>query len=250
MAIPRNGRTEKYPKDEFYHWTMGPGGVPLIDEMALTMDLKPGQRVLDLGCGMALSSLYLAREFDVQVVAFDLWIDASQNWQRLCHYGMEDQIMPIRGEAHTLPFAFEYFDAIFSMDAYQYFGTSDLYLNYLLKFLRPGGVVTIGGPALVNESCPSIPSPIDQWYQADPDLCSIHSADWWRNHWEKTGLVEIVESRELENGIDYWLETAEWTCEKGIAPPQGAGPDELAVFQNQGGDFFTAHILTGRKVKK
>ncbi len=39
----------------------------------------PGLRVLDLGCGRASSSIFLCREFGVQVWAADLWFSASEN---------------------------------------------------------------------------------------------------------------------------------------------------------------------------
>jgi cyclopropane fatty-acyl-phospholipid synthase-like methyltransferase len=36
-------------------------------------------RVLDLGCGRAATSIFLRREFGVQVWATDLWTNASEN---------------------------------------------------------------------------------------------------------------------------------------------------------------------------
>jgi len=36
-------------------------------------------RVLDLGCGKALSSIFLAKEYGTQVWATDLWISATDN---------------------------------------------------------------------------------------------------------------------------------------------------------------------------
>jgi len=36
------------------------------------LTLRPGMRVLDLGCGTALTSIFLAREYDVEVWATDL----------------------------------------------------------------------------------------------------------------------------------------------------------------------------------
>jgi cyclopropane fatty-acyl-phospholipid synthase-like methyltransferase len=36
-------------------------------------------RVLDLGCGRAMSSIFLRRQFGVQVWATDLWFSASEN---------------------------------------------------------------------------------------------------------------------------------------------------------------------------
>ena len=39
----------------------------LTEWLASAMDLKPGMRLLDLGCGRAASSIFLRREFGVQV---------------------------------------------------------------------------------------------------------------------------------------------------------------------------------------
>ena len=45
------------------------------------MDLQSGMRVLDLECGRAVSSVFLAHEFDVQVWVTDFWIDAAEKQQ-------------------------------------------------------------------------------------------------------------------------------------------------------------------------
>jgi cyclopropane fatty-acyl-phospholipid synthase-like methyltransferase len=41
----------------------------LTEWLAEALDLRPGMRVLDLGCGRAMSSVFLRREFGVQVWA-------------------------------------------------------------------------------------------------------------------------------------------------------------------------------------
>ena len=46
---------------------MGPNAVWLAEALAQVMCLKPGMRVLDMGCGRAISSIFLAREFGLQV---------------------------------------------------------------------------------------------------------------------------------------------------------------------------------------
>ena len=38
--------------------------------------------------------------------------------------------------AHALPYADGYFDCLLSVDAYHYFGTADLYLDYYAPFVR------------------------------------------------------------------------------------------------------------------
>ncbi|GGZ18117.1 hypothetical protein GCM10010300_72650 [Streptomyces olivaceoviridis] len=51
---------------------------------ALRLDrLPPGARVLDLGCGRAMTSVFPAREYGLQVTAADLWVKPDENAVRL-----------------------------------------------------------------------------------------------------------------------------------------------------------------------
>ena len=107
---------------------MGPNALWLTESLAERMSLTAGMRVLDMGCGKGLSSVFLAKEYGLQVWATDLWIDAGENYRRFCEAGVEDSVFPIHAEAHALPFADGFFDAMVSVDAYHYFGTDDLYM--------------------------------------------------------------------------------------------------------------------------
>jgi cyclopropane fatty-acyl-phospholipid synthase-like methyltransferase len=49
-----------------------PGGRASTDKLLTWADLKPGERVLDVGCGVGTTAVRLAREHDAQVVAADL----------------------------------------------------------------------------------------------------------------------------------------------------------------------------------
>lgn len=53
---------------------LAPNAMWLIEILCEKMDLKPGMRVLDMGCGKGLTSIFLAKEFGVTVFANDLWI--------------------------------------------------------------------------------------------------------------------------------------------------------------------------------
>src|SRR5262245_50627098 len=100
----------------------------LTEWLTDALDLRPGMRVLDLGCGRALSSIFLRRELGVQVWATDLWFSATENRERIRDAGVQDGVFPIQAEARSLPFATEFFDAIVSIDSFYYYGTDDLYL--------------------------------------------------------------------------------------------------------------------------
>jgi SAM-dependent methyltransferase len=175
------------------------------------MDLKPGMRVLDMGCGKATTPVFLAKEFGVSVWANDLWVSATDNWKRIREAGVEDRVFPIHAEAHALPYAHGFFDAIVSLDSYQYYGTDDLYLNYFLRFLKPGGQIGIVVPALMREFKGKVPAHLTRrtptgkrfW---DPSECfCFHTLAWWRRLWEQTELVEIERADTLADGWHDWL---------------------------------------------
>src|SRR5881628_3084539 len=123
----------------------------MMEWLTSAVDLQPGMRVLDLGCGRASSSIFLRREFGVQVWATDLWFSASENMQRIRDAGVEDGVFPIHADARALPFAADFFDAIVSIDSFYYYGTDGLYLNYLAHFVKQGGPIGIAGAGLVRE---------------------------------------------------------------------------------------------------
>ena len=70
-------RSSKYDPEWVLKGWMGPNVLWLTEFLCEKMDLKPGMRVLDLGCGKALSSVFLAKEYGVQVWATDLWKSAT-----------------------------------------------------------------------------------------------------------------------------------------------------------------------------
>jgi cyclopropane fatty-acyl-phospholipid synthase-like methyltransferase len=128
-------------------------------------------RVLDLGCGTALTSIFLAREFGARVWAADLWIDPNRNWERIREASVAELVTPMRMEAHALPFLEGYFGAIVSVDAYHYFGTDDLYLAWgLSPFLTSGGRIGVVVPG-IREEVDEVPESLRPYW--GPDLWTM-----------------------------------------------------------------------------
>ena len=202
---------EQFPRASTYHpdWVVesvsgGANALWLTEWLTAGLDLKPGMRVLDLGCGRAASSIFMRREFGVQVWATDLWFGASENAQRIRDAGVEDGVFPIHADARSLPFAAEFFDAIVSIDSFVYYGTDDLYLNYIAQFLKPGGALAIAGAGLMREIRGAIPRHLSEWWTHE--LGCLHSATWWRQHWERTGIVAIELADIMPEGWRRWLD--------------------------------------------
>lgn len=202
---------------------MGPNALWLTESLTEAMTIEPGMKVLDLGCGRAMSSIFLAREFGAQVWATDLWIPAEENASRIEDAGLVGLVTAVHAEAHTLPFEKGFFDAIVSIDAYQYFGTDDLYIGQLVEFLRDEGQIGVVMPATTRELGEEIPAALAPFWEWD--FCCWHSPQWWRAHWAKTRKV-VVESAELiEDGWQDWLQFND-----AIAPHvEGWWVDEVAT---------------------
>jgi SAM-dependent methyltransferase len=149
-------RSAKHEPEWVIENLMGPNVLWLTESLTQVMKLEPGMRVLDMGCGRAISSIFLAKEFDVEVWATDLWIAASDNMECIQNAGVEDRVFPVHAEAYSLPFARDFFDAIVSMDAYHYYGTDDLYIGgHFAHLVKPRGQIGIVVPGLTQE----LPSP-------------------------------------------------------------------------------------------
>src|SRR4051794_16218848 len=108
--------SERFPRASRYHpegvlanASGGADSLWLAEWLAPAMDFRAGMRVLDLGCGRASSSIFLRREFGVQVWATDLWIGAAENIRRIRDAGVEDGVYPLHADARSLPFAPDFF---------------------------------------------------------------------------------------------------------------------------------------------
>ncbi len=206
-------RCEKYYKKygKFFEENkmLGPNAMWLIEILCEKMDLKPGMRVLDMGCGMGLTSIFLAKEFGVTVFANDLWINPTDNYHRFVEMKVDNKVFPIRAEAHALPYAENYFDAAISIDAYHYFGTDEIYLpNYYSKLIKQGGQFGMVSPGLTREFTNGLPESMKAHWE--PDMYCFHSAKWWYKLWQKTGIVDVTYAESIEDGKEIWRATADY----------------------------------------
>lgn len=236
--------SERFPRSSQYHpdWVLanasgGANALWLTEWLTTALDLRPGTRVLDLGCGRASSSIFLRREFGVQVWAADLWFSASENMQRIRDAGVEDGVFPLHVDARALPFASDFFDAVVCVDSFPYFGTDDLYLNDLARLVKPGAPVGIAGAGLMREIEGFLPDHLREWWTQD--LWCLHSAAWWRWHWERTGIMDIDLADTLPDGWQRWLD---W--QRAVAPDNET---EIKAVEADRGTYLGYVRLVGRR---
>lgn len=164
-------------------YMMGPNSIRLLDELLRrTPSDARFDHTLDLGCGQAVTSVFLAQETPAKAVyALDLWISASDNYGRIRQSGLGERIIPIHGDAMDMPFAHGYFDVIASVDACHYFGGEPgVFSEKVLPFVREGGHVMIAVPGLRREPEGAMDALFREWADGD-DARLFHTADWWRS---------------------------------------------------------------------
>ncbi len=250
LLKPRFPRSNRYDQDWVVQNQMGPNVLWLAEWLSEKLILEPDMRVLDLGCGRAMSSIFLAREFGVRVWAADLWIGPDQNWRRAREAGVANQVSPMRLEAHAMPFPHGFFDAVVSLDAYTYFGTDDLYLGYLSGFVRAGGMIGIVVPGLVRDFTDGVPSHLVEpqsngkrfW---EEECRCFHTADWWHAHWCGSSRVSDVHADTLPNGWQDWRD-----FEKAVEL-SGAGvfPSDAEALEQDAGRYLGFVRVTARRTE-
>ena len=151
--------------------------------------------------------------------------------------GVEGGVFPVHADARSLPFAPGFFDAIVAIDSFYYYGTDDLYLNYLAQFVRPGGPIGIAGAGLVQEIEEAVPEHLRAWWTQD--LWALHSAAWWRRHWGRTGIVEVELADTMPDGWQRWLD---W--HRAVAPDNAT---EIKAIEEDRGRFLGYVRAVGRR---
>ena len=200
--------SQKYDTPELMSKIMGPNPVKLEEELLLDHKIPEGAVVCDLGSGQGLTSVFLAKEYGFTVYAADLWSDPEENRAFFDEMGLtREQIVPVKADAENLPFEKEFFDAVVSIDSYNYFGRDSRYLDEkLLPFVKSGGYLYIAIPGMKKDCHENLPQELLlSWTPEQLDY--MHDVPYWRNMVEQSRLAEVIEVREMESNEEVW---ADW----------------------------------------
>jgi len=141
-------------RDEFNRWAEEGKGeemeqhhLDITQKTVQRMDLRPGERVLDLGCGAGWATRLLARlvgegpEGFGQVVGLDI----SDEMIRRARAASRDfeNIMYVWGSAQQIPWEENFFDKILSVESFYYYPDQDRVLAELFRVLAPKGKLYI-----------------------------------------------------------------------------------------------------------
>jgi arsenite methyltransferase len=137
-------------QQEFNRWAEAGEGekmqnhhLDITEKTLRRMDLRPGERVLDLGCGSGWATRMLARlvgdgpEGFGQVVG----VDISDEMIRQARAASKDfeNVMYVWGSATQIPWEENFFDKMLSVESFYYYADQDRALAELFRVMAPKG---------------------------------------------------------------------------------------------------------------
>jgi len=142
-------QADKKLQQEFNQWAEAGRGDEMenhhsdITEQTLAlMDLKPADRVLDLGCGTGWASRRLARVVTAgEVVGLDVADEMLRRAEQTSE-GIKN-VRYVWGSAEKIPAADNAFSKILSVESFYYYADQGKALDELLRVMAPGGKLFI-----------------------------------------------------------------------------------------------------------
>jgi len=257
IDVAKYPELSNYTKDDIWR-DIGPGGLYLVSLLSRDLELQPGSLVLDLGCGSAESSIYLAENYNANVVvAVDLLEDPTENAEKIKRRRHSGSIIPLRlNVSEPLPFAEGYFDAILCANSLNFFGTDITIVERIARHLKRGGVFCSGGECLNEEfTSAQIENPPHLYNFArgvwEDDFLKSHSPAWWAEHISHSNELELVSCTELKDGPRYYEERALLSKPEGYFDLTAEEARELEIRQIEYGrenkPYMTVYQLKARR---
>ena len=113
-------------------------------QMAIRVDPKPGQKVLDAGCGVGGSSMWLARKYGVETVGISI---SARELDRARSYtakrGLQDQCRFEQQDYIHTNFPDNTFDIVWAQESSCHSPHKDLFVAEAYRVLKPGGMLVI-----------------------------------------------------------------------------------------------------------
>lgn len=142
---------------ESYH----PGGLDLTRHLGRALDLRRGQRVLDVASGPGATAFLLAAEFGVEVEGVDLGEQSvAAASAKAAAGGLDGQVRFTVGDAERLPLGDASVDAVVCECAFCTFPDKPTAAREMARVLKPGGRIGITDvtldPARLHEELRSL----------------------------------------------------------------------------------------------
>jgi tocopherol O-methyltransferase len=180
--------------------------VKLVERLAQRAGIPPHARVLDVGCGLGGSSLWLARNLGCSVMGVSISpVQVASAAGRARAEGLDDRVQFKVFDARALDLIDESFDAVWVVECSEHLSDKARFIHDCAGVLKPGGTLAL---CAWLKAAP-LPSPDHAQLVADvcrgmlcPQLASMQDyAGWMRD-----GGFERIEAEEITQYVrETWV---------------------------------------------
>jgi len=122
------------------------GGEVTTKEFVSQLDLQPGMKVLDIGCGTGGSAFYMARMHGVDVHGIDLasnMIGIAQDYRLEMEPAVKHRVQFYIEDAISMEYPANFYDIVYSRDTILHIKEKEELFKKFLSTLKPGGKLMI-----------------------------------------------------------------------------------------------------------
>jgi ubiquinone/menaquinone biosynthesis C-methylase UbiE len=200
------------PVDEFHS-----GGRNATVRLAQLAQIKDGERVLDVGCGIGGPSRYLASQLGCQVTGLDFTAEFVALAEMLARRTrLADKVAYRQGDALDLPFPDGSFDVVWSQNAAMNIADRDRLYSEMHRVLTPAGRLALQEIAAGPAGEPFYPTP----WATDKSISFLSTPQSTRAALERIGFRVLVWQDTTEEALQQQTARTK-AIETGSLPPLG-----------------------------
>ena len=191
------------------------GGRAATQALANAMKLRPGQNILDIGCGLGGTARLLATRHNVRVTGIDLtaeYVEVGNNMN--ARLGLSGQIELVCGNALALPFAARGFDAATMLHVGMNIANKSALFGGIARTLKPGGKLAVYDIMRTGEGALSYPVP----WASEASMSFVEALPFYRGALEAAGFAVYGETDRRELALTF---LATMKARTGTAPALG-----------------------------
>ena len=237
MDYQKSSKYTDYRK--IYEQCSGPGGLKLAEYMAEKMNLEKGKKLIDIGFNRGYQTCFLAKEYDVDIIAIDPWDDRATGvphiellMENAKEFNVCGKILGIKTGVPQTLLPSNYFDFAYcttTLEMIRGDSGAEAYLSALKeihRILKKDGIFGLGEPMHFNVPIPedllgyikaigfdkyfatleeTKKAVIDSGFTIiQSDYCEEANA-WWNEYSKYDPFPDSNETALIENDNNRWL---------------------------------------------